>query len=220
MDTDERKRRTPRHDRYGLVLILLLVVMFFVPLDASALRPVVTALLGAVLLFAQRTSGARRSVVWASLVLIVVAVIASGAAQWAGEDAAQLVYSSIVLVLCLATIGTIGVHLVNDPSLDVHAVLGVIAVFVLVGLAFAAIFAILDNVQGGFFAQDVSGNPGVDYFYFSFTTITTAGFGDLTPAKDLGKMFVAFEALIGQVYLVTVVSLAVSGVSRRRRGGE
>ena len=57
----------------------------------------------------------------------------------------------------------------------------------------------------------------MDYFYFSFVTITTTGFGDLTPVTDTGKMLAAFEALIGQVYLVTVVALAVAGVTNRRR---
>ena len=46
--------------------------------------------------------------------------------------------------------------------------------------------------------------------YFSFVVLTTLGFGDLTPATDGGKAVVAFEALLGQLFLVTVVSRLVS----------
>ena len=46
--------------------------------------------------------------------------------------------------------------------------------------------------------------------YFSFVVLTTLGFGDLTPATDGGKAMVAFEALLGQLFLVTVVSRLVS----------
>ncbi|KAA1420675.1 two pore domain potassium channel family protein [Mumia zhuanghuii] len=220
MDTDSRKRRTPRQDRYGLLLVLLSVVLLLVPIDVTALRPLVTALLGAVLLFAQRTSGARRSVIGVSAVLVAISVVTSAAAQVAEADAAALVYSGIVIVLCLATIATIGAHLIRDPALDVHIVLGVIAVFVLLGIAFAGAYSMLGVWGNGFFAEADGSHDAVDYFYFSFITITTTGYGDLTPAGDVGKMVAAFEALIGQVYLVTVVSLAVSGVTRRRTKGD
>jgi hypothetical protein len=51
--------------------------------------------------------------------------------------------------------------------------------------------------------------------YFSFTTLTTVGYGDLTARTDLGHTLAVFEALIGQIYLVTVVSLIVGNLRRR-----
>ena len=208
--------RGTRRDRYGIVLVLLAVVILLVPVDRSALRPLVTALLGAVLLFAQRTSGARRSVMVTSAVLAAVAVVVSGGAQGFSSETAVSVYSITVILLCLATITTIGVHVLRDPSLDVHIVLGVIAVYVLLGIAFAGAYSVVGIAQGGFFAQG-GADDAVNYFYFSLITITTTGFGDLSPVTDTGKILAALEALIGQVYLVTVVALAVSGVTRRRR---
>lgn len=210
-------QRAPRRDRYGILLILLAVVVLLVPVDDPLLRPLVAALLGAVLLFAQRTSGARRSVILVSTVLVLLGIVASAVSQVAQDRAATMTYSGIVVVLCLATIATIGAHLVRDPSLDVHIVLGVIVVYLLLGYAFAGMYAFMGARDGVFFAQTPDVHDGVDYFYFSFVTITTTGFGDLTPATDTGKMLAAFEALIGQVYLVTVVALAVSGVTKRRR---
>ena len=172
---------------------------------------------GAVLLFAQRTSGARRSVMVTSAVLAAVAVVVSGGAQGFSSETAVSVYSITVILLCLATITTIGVHVLRDPSLDVHIVLGVIAVYVLLGIAFAGAYSVVGIAQGGFFAQGGADDDAVNYFYFSLITITTTGFGDLSPVTDTGKILAALEALIGQVYLVTVVALAVSGVTRRRR---
>ena len=50
-----------------------------------------------------------------------------------------------------------------------------------------------------------------DYLYFSFVTITTVGYGDFTAASGLGRALASLEALLGQVYLVTVVATIVVG---------
>ncbi len=66
-----------------------------------------------------------------------------------------------------------------------------------------------------FFAQ-----PGADnflnYLYFSFISLTTTGFGDLSPAYGPGRMLAAIEAVVGQLYLVTVVAIVVSAYRKRR----
>ena len=53
--------------------------------------------------------------------------------------------------------------------------------------------------------------------YYSFTTLTTVGYGDFTTRSDLGHTLSVFEALLGQIYLVTVVSLIVSNLGRPAR---
>ena len=88
--------------------------------------------------------------------------------------------------------------------------LAVICVYVLFGLIFALLTFGINGITGRqFFAQ----NPDptfADFVYFSFVVLTTLGFGDLTPATDGGKAMVSFEALLGQLFLVTVVSRLVS----------
>ena len=53
--------------------------------------------------------------------------------------------------------------------------------------------------------------------YFSYITMTTVGYGDLTPVGNLPRMLAATEALIGQIYLVTAVALLVGNLGRERR---
>jgi hypothetical protein len=59
------------------------------------------------------------------------------------------------------------------------------------------------------------------YVYFSYVTLATLGYGDLTPARAVGRLLAVFETIAGSLYLVTAVSLVVSriGVERRGRGG-
>jgi hypothetical protein len=77
------------------------------------------------------------------------------------------------------------------------------------------------NDLGGdpFFAAGVDATP-TRCVYFSFTTLTTVGYGDLTARSDLGHTLAVTEALLGQLYLVTVVSVGVANLVPRRRFGD
>ena len=74
--------------------------------------------------------------------------------------------------------------------------------------------------SGSFFAQGTDGTTSLR-LYFSYVTLATLGYGDYTPSGDFGHTAAISEALIGQLYLVTVVALLVSNFGRRRtRAGE
>ena len=74
-------------------------------------------------------------------------------------------------------------------------------------------------MQGPFFAQPGAGRA-VDYVYFSYVTMSTVGYGDLTARGDLARMLAVTEALIGQLYLVTIVALLVGNLGRVRQRNE
>jgi hypothetical protein len=57
----------------------------------------------------------------------------------------------------------------------------------------------------------------IDYIYFSFITMTTVGYGDFTSALNVGRMLAVMEAIFGQLYLITVVSLVVQNLGTRRQ---
>ena len=68
---------------------------------------------------------------------------------------------------------------------------------------------------------DTTGRPtGADILYFSFITLTTTGYGDITAANRIGRTTAMVEAMVGQLYLVTVLALLVSNLGRTRRPAE
>jgi hypothetical protein len=67
-----------------------------------------------------------------------------------------------------------------------------------------------------FFAQGGDGTRALR-LYFSFVTLATLGYGDYTPAGNLGHAFAVLEALMGQLYLVTVVAVVVTRLGRPGR---
>ena len=97
---------------------------------------------------------------------------------------------------------------------------GVLAFYMLIGMLFGFVFGAIDNLGGEpFFAGGEEATVS-QCLYFSFTTLTTIGYGDLVARSDLGHTLAITEGLIGQIYLVTVVSLIVSNLghpARRRQ---
>jgi Ion channel len=211
------ERRRPGM-RYGVVLLLLLATYVFMAAGpVGRWVPLVTALLqGATLLVALLASGARRGLVQVALILIAVAVVSGVVALIAGGDEARGVSALLSLFLVAVAPVSIALAIRRRPVIDVHMVLGAICIYVFIGLLFALAFiAIGDLESGSFFAQIGTATPA-DYLYFSFVTMTTVGYGDLTAASGFGRATAVIEALLGQVYLVTVVALFVSHLARGR----
>jgi len=87
----------------------------------------------------------------------------------------------------------------------------------LIGSLYAFAYGLVSSIGSDpFFAQHGHVDTTRNFLYFSFVTITTVGYGDLTAATNLGRSFAIAEALTGQIYLVTVVATIVGGLGRRR----
>ena len=92
---------------------------------------------------------------------------------------------------------------------------GAISAYLLIPVAFQFVFHTVDALlPGGFFG---SPKPPTAFMYFSLTTVTTVGYGDLAPASDVGRLLATVEALLGQVFLVTFVALLVGLLGERWR---
>ncbi|MFL5881744.1 MAG: ion channel [Actinomycetota bacterium] len=118
-------------------------------------------------------------------------------------------------------------HLALRRTVDLKTVLGAIAAYLLVGMFFAFLYRALGALQPGmFFGSQGEGTFPQDLF-FSFTTLTTTGYGNLVPAGNPGQSFAVLEMLVGQLFLVTAVAKVISawqpgqaGTGLRARGEE
>jgi hypothetical protein len=89
-------------------------------------------------------------------------------------------------------------------------------VYLLIGMLFAFVYGSIDRLGGS--PVFAGGQPAsvAECLYYSFTTLTTVGYGDLTTRTNLGHTLSVSEALVGQIYLVTIVSLIVANLGRGR----
>lgn len=195
--------------RYEVLLILLVSVLVLAPFLSTVLEPVIVALLGGVLVYALWTSLADTTLVWVALGLSLACVATSLIAPiWAHSS--RIAYALVSILLCVAAIASITIHLTRRRTATSATLAGAVAIYLLAGLAFADLYMVIAEISGvPFFAQTASPSS-VAYLYYSFTTLTTVGFGDFTAGTDLGRMLAVVEALVGQLYLVTVVAVIVA----------
>ena len=200
--------------RYEVLLVLLAMILVLSPFVSTVLEPVIVALLGSVLVYALWTSRAAMAVVWVAAGLAMACVLTSAVAPvWLGSS--RVVYALVSITLSIGAIGSIVTHLTRRRTATSATLAGAVAIYLLLGLIFADVYMCLADLSGiAFFAQTAS-PTAVAYLYFSYTTLTTVGFGDLTAGTDPGRMLAVVEALVGQLYLVTVVAVIVA--TRRPR---
>ena len=121
------------------------------------------------------------------------------------------------LLLAVAA-GTILRRVILAVQVDFRTILGAISVFTLLGVLFGFLFLALGRLKGGDVFTGVSNAQARDYLFFSYTTLTTTGYGNLVPAGDIGQILAVREMLTGQVFMVTLVpgSSAYGGPAQRR----
>jgi drug/metabolite transporter (DMT)-like permease len=207
--------------RYGVVLILLLTTYVFMAAGPTHVvaRVVTVGLQGATLLTTLIASRAGRRLFRIAVVVVALAFLAAFASAFLNDSSDPTgVFFALNVLLVGACPVVIARALVKRRIIDIHTVLGAICIYVLIGMIFAFMFASIGLIEGTFFVQTKHATLP-DFLYFSYVTETTVGYGDFTAAGSLGQTIAAFEALLGQLYLVTVVAVVVSHMTRGRRRG-
>ncbi len=227
-----RRRRlleeSPRFaDSFGLVLLLLVIGIFVLAAggDSDAVRIASMVIFAATTWLALRASQVKRRILRIALALIPLATAVGIVLVLAGsEDSASLFTKALTILLVLVAPAAILRRLVDHPVISLNTFYGAVCVYLLIALLFATLYALIALVADQqFFAQlpqvAPKDTPQLDYVYFSFTTITTTGYGDFTSAIDVGRMTAVVEMILGQLYLITVVALVVQNLGQKSRLG-
>lgn len=126
-----------------------------------------------------------------------------------GTSLIGLTYLLPVALLVTATLPVTLRRVLLQKQITYETVLGALCTYVLLGLLFAFMYLAVNDLDGPFFSQPEP-HAQSEYLYFSFVTLTTLGFGDLSPHVGLPQALTVFEALFGQVFLVTMVARLVT----------
>jgi hypothetical protein len=198
-------------DSYGLVLLMIIgTYVLAVTLSARWGTSIVLFVQIATVRLALHTSQSRRGLLVVANALFVVAAVGAVVALFSDHQAlGSFVFISSSALYVVAPVSIVR-HIGYRREVDQETMLGALAAYLLIGMAFAFTYRFLGSVQGGpFFGADGEGTISQDLF-FSFVTLTTTGYGNLVPAGNPGQSLAVLEALGGQLFLVTAVGKVVT----------
>ena len=206
-------------DSYGSVLLLILFTyVFSVTVTASWAASLVITVQIATVWAVLRVSGARRPVRRVAAVLLLISALAAivnlfVGRQTSGEGAVAFM-SAVLYVIAPFSITR---SLLFRREVDLQTVLGAIDIYLLVGMLYAFVYRFLGVVQpSAFFGAAVGDGKIPQDLFFSFTTLTTTGYGNYVPAGNPGQSFAVAEMLIGQLFLVIAVAKVINAYTPLR----
>jgi hypothetical protein len=211
-----------RQHRCGALLAVLCLLILLDPMAsgfASWASFALTVLLLAALALTAWSLRVRRPVMVAlgvlGLLVVVVLFDPPNAShwQWVVAVAALTAFTAIVTICLLQ-------YVLNLEPITADKVFGAVDAYVLIGFSFASLFALLELVQPNAFHTTVPGMEGklswVELMYFSFTVLTSTGFGEITPATNMARSLVVIEQVLGVMYVAFLVARLVNLYGRDR----
>ena len=207
----------PVRERYGLVLILILVGYVLSGVESNRFLLAVNSFLWVALLLTTLWSPGvpkrLRRIGSVATILVLLATLSLGFVSSELADGWRLILLGIAqFAALLAILNRVSRH----RQVTFQTVMGGVAAYALIAFVMAALYHGMDLLTGTTFLNGVVSDG--DYVYFSFVTLTTVGYGDITAATDVAKRLVVVEAFVGQVFLVALVARLVSlwGAPERR----
>jgi voltage-gated potassium channel Kch len=211
------RTRLAERDAYAFLLVAIFVTIVFFGLGRST-GAFAIALQGATLLFGLWTSGVRRRRRQLASGLVVIAIVLAVLNAGHHNRALEVATSACGVLLAIGAIGAILRRVRQRLRIDVETIYAAMSVYLLIGLTYSYLFGLIAaSSDQPFFAGDHAPIVAVNFVYFSFVTLTTVGYGDFTAAQPLGQMIAVSEAVIGQLYLVSVIGLVVGNFGQPRQ---
>jgi len=215
----EKSSRVLGLRRFSMVqlLIALALLIFFAPfveaIKGGAL--IVSVLLSLVLLSAVLAVASRRRTLTVALLLAIPAV----AGRWINHFQPHLVPPAIFLVAGIGLVAFVVANLLRfvlrAPSVDVEVLCASISAYLMLGLIWTMAYWLVDQLTPGAFAFNTATGTketmeGFNAFYFSFITLSTVGYGDITPVSKVARMLAATEAMTGLLYVAVLIARLVA----------
>jgi hypothetical protein len=212
-----------RFFRFSMVelLVALALLFFFLPFaqEFEAGTYIESILLSIVLLSAVLAVAGRRR----AFTIAILLAIPTLAARWINHFRPDLAPPEAFLIGGLLVFIFVVWHILHfvlrAPSVTVEVLCASISAYVILGLIWTIAYWLVDEIVPNAFAF-TSGvkEPmrGFNAFYFSFVTLSTVGYGDITPVARVARMLAALEAMTGLLYVAVLIARLVSLYSPRK----
>jgi hypothetical protein len=225
MKRSEKLLSRIRFRRFSTVQLLIVLALFFVAApfveEIKGGEFIVSMLFSLVLLAGVLAVASRKR----DLVIAIVLAVPAIAGRWINHFRPDLVHPAVFLVCGLVLIAFVIAHLLRfilrAPSVTTEVLCASIATYLMLGLMWTLAYWLVDQLTpGGAFSFNTNAGMrsinGFTGFYFSFVTLSTVGYGDITPVSRIARWLAAMEAMTGMLYVAVLIARLVSLYSPRK----
>jgi hypothetical protein len=206
-------RRAERaRDAFGLVFALVLITYTLASLlDNRGWGSVVlTAATSATSVVALVSAHARHRFVRVVIVLAALTVVLAAIGAVDDDRTWLNLATAIQVSLLVVAMAAVLRRVLTAPEVGSRTILGALSVYAVLGILFTFLYGVIDRLQSGAFFENHPHPASSDFLFFSYTTLTTTGYGNLVPGGQPGRLVSGFEMMAGQIFLVTLVAGLVS----------
>lgn len=152
-----------------------------------------------------------RVIAWGLAIVAAMLQVASPAAGRFEGTVEILATIATIALLCMSAYGIVAYIVRHEKSVTLDMISGALCVYLLLAIIGGGVYSLVDTAQPGSFTQDLSldASPSTNSLYFSLVTLTTLGYGDISPVSPWARMLAATEAVLGQIYLTVLVAYLV-----------
>ncbi len=194
------------------LLLLLVLIPFF---EGTVVGDtVVDIAFSAVLLSAIYAVSERKQQFMIAIVLAIPMLVTRWANHFLKKESLFLTAEGFTILFLAFTAVLIVSYVVRDEEVTADKIYGALSVYLLIGLTWALLFVIIEEMwPGSFLMGQAPGTPRFEQLrqltYYSFVTLTTLGYGDVTPLTPPVRTLAYLEAVIGQIYLAVLIARLV-----------
>ncbi|MDX6595312.1 MAG: hypothetical protein QOI72_694 [Solirubrobacterales bacterium] len=199
-------------DAFGLVFVLVLTTYVLTSLLSNRgwSAVVLTVATSATSVIALTSSHAPPRLIRVAILLSGVTIGLAAIAAISDHRIWLNCASAIQIGLLAIAMAAVLRRVVTTAEVGSRTILGAISVYTVLGILFTFLYGTVERIQGTPFFEGVPHPAGSDFLFFSYTTLTTTGYGNLVPGGQPGRMLAGLEMMIGQIFLVTLVAGLVS----------
>jgi hypothetical protein len=199
---------------YSVVLVLV-ALTFVVSSSAGAQgQPLGVLLQVATAWFALVTARAQRPTRLLVVPLLAATAITALVASLVSEPTVVLAAGTLLYVFVPVAILR---HIARRPQVDRETLWGAVASYAMIGMVYGFCYQLAGVVQAGPFFGSEGDPTTAEALFFSFTTLTTTGYGNFVPVGNPGQTLAVSEMFLGQLFLVTIVAKVMSALGPRQR---
>jgi hypothetical protein len=211
-----------RLNRCSVLLAALCLFILLNPLVADSAVGALILLfwLLAILVLAVWALNARRLLRWVVAIMLLVAVEFVLTRHIKETSLVFILFATSAAFMGVVTVALL-IYVLDWHSITIDKVFGAVAAYVLIAFTFASLFGLLQLAQPNAFYVDPNNQPEgklvwQDMLYFSFTVLTSTGFGEITPATKMARSLIIIEQVLGVMYVAFLIARLANLYGRKK----